>query len=99
MTMLGGRRPHLGTSRWIDYTVFFEPSQDGRSVYYMSMLRDDVGVCPEAPEGHVKVITGATAAETARAAVCHYIDTQPIGPGKPPPPGWPPIGRHGRLLI
>lgn len=97
--MLGGRRPHLGTSRWIDYTVFFEPARDGYSVHYAAMLRDDLGVCHEMPEGHVQIITGATAAETARAAVCAFIDTQPIGQGRPPDPGFRAFSRNGKRAL
>lgn len=64
--------------------MFYAASDDGQRVLYESVLRDDVGVCPEAPSGTVHMLPDATADETARAAICAFIDTQPIGPGTPP---------------
>lgn len=89
MAQLGGRRPYLGGTRWIDYVVFYTASDDGQRVLYESVLRDEIGICPEAPSGTVEFVPGATAEETARAAICAFIDTHHIGPGRPPPdPQW-----------
>ena len=59
MAQLGGRRPHLGSDRWIDYIVFYTASDDGQRVLYESVLSDEVGICPEAPSGTVAFVPGA----------------------------------------
>jgi hypothetical protein len=84
MAQLGGRRRNLGSDRWIEYVAFFGVSDDGESVLWECVLRDDVGVCEPAPSGHVRLTPGASADEAVRAAICHHIDTTPVPPGRPP---------------
>lgn len=83
MSQLSGRRRNLDTDRWISYVAFYSVSDDGSIASYASILSDEIGNSSDAPAGEVQVPMGVSADEAVRAAVCHYIDTVPVGPGRP----------------